>query len=208
MNTIPTKYENSYETPSERLVSSLMRSGNPAVYARLVARTMAIPWEKLDQLVSFFATQTFASQALLSEEQEREIDRAQTISDSAFKRCGSPIEEVFLAALVAQELDFCWRDDPQDAVGFWHGTGVVLKQQAQIGNYRVDFLLEGARSAVIELDGHAFHERTKAQAERDKSRDRAIQARGLAVLRFAGSEIWRDPMAAARQAYAFVGGPA
>lgn len=46
---------------------------------------------------------------------------------------------------------------------------------------------------AIELDGHDFHERTKEQAERDKSRDRLLQAAGWQVLRFTGSEVWRDP---------------
>lgn len=41
-------------------------------------------------------------------------------------------------------------------------------------------------SAVIECDGHEFHERTKRQAARDRSRDRAIQAFGYRIFRFTG----------------------
>ena len=49
----------------------------------------------------------------------------------------------------------------------------------------------------MECDGHDFHERTKAQAAHDKTRDRALQARGLKVLRYTGSEIWADPFGCA-----------
>ncbi len=45
---------------------------------------------------------------------------------------------------------------------------------------------------VIECDGHDFHERTKEQAQRDKKRDRELQAAGYKVFRFTGSEIWRS----------------
>jgi very-short-patch-repair endonuclease len=45
----------------------------------------------------------------------------------------------------------------------------------------------------VECDGHDFHERTKEQAQRDKSRDRYLQANGWRVLRFTGSEIHRTP---------------
>lgn len=75
--------------------------------------------------------------------------------------------------------------------------------QAWIGDYRVDFLIlhdrgiDGIGGVIIECDGHEFHERTKEQAARDKARDRNIQERGYKVLRFTGSEIWRDPFACA-----------
>lgn len=62
--------------------------------------------------------------------------------------------------------------------------------------YRADFLIESSDSdlrVVVEADGHDFHERTKEQASRDKSRDRAMLAAGYQVMRFTGSEIWKDP---------------
>jgi len=52
---------------------------------------------------------------------------------------------------------------------------------------------------AIELDGHDFHERTKEQAAKDKSRDRDLQAAGWRVLRFTGSEVWRDPKRCVRE---------
>ena len=47
---------------------------------------------------------------------------------------------------------------------------------------------------MVECDGHAFHERTKDQAARDRSRDRAVQEGGATIFRFTGSEIWNDPV--------------
>lgn len=68
---------------------------------------------------------------------------------------------------------------------------VIIVPQFPIGRYTVDFMIEyfGERF-TIECDGHDFHERTKYQAARDKSRDRFIQSKGFKVFRFTGSEIW------------------
>jgi very-short-patch-repair endonuclease len=78
-------------------------------------------------------------------------------------------------------------------------------------NYRLDFALvarsnRGDGSIVyvdLELDGHDFHERTKEQAERDKKRDRDLQSIGWQVARFTGSQVYRDPIAVAHEAYGF-----
>lgn len=77
--------------------------------------------------------------------------------------------------------------------------GYFLASQVQIGSYRVDFVFAKARHfdrpskwIVIECDGHEFHDRTKEQAARDKSRDRYLSAEAGKVLRFTGSEIFRD----------------
>lgn len=81
--------------------------------------------------------------------------------------------------------------------------GIYGSFQVVIGQYRVDFLIAvrdlmyGTAFFAIECDGHDFHEKTKQQAERDKKRDRYLQSRGIAVFRYGGSEIWRDPLAAA-----------
>jgi very-short-patch-repair endonuclease len=75
---------------------------------------------------------------------------------------------------------------------------VVIAPQYQIGKHRVDFaiFINGVANEeikiVVECDGHEFHEKTKEQAARDKSRDRDLLIAGWKVLRFTGSEIWRD----------------
>lgn len=59
--------------------------------------------------------------------------------------------------------------------------------------------VEGWRRLIVECDGHEFHERTKEQAAKDRSRDRASTLAGMEVFRFTGSELWRDPYGCAGQ---------
>jgi very-short-patch-repair endonuclease len=62
---------------------------------------------------------------------------------------------------------------------------------------------EDTRRAVIECDGHDFHERTKEQARYDRRRDREVQGFGLPILRFTGSEIYADAVACGHQVLRF-----
>lgn len=119
------------------------------------------------------------------------------------RRAESPIEQLLTIALVDDLKGFqalvdmgyikAWRVLPQEPIKTPHG------------NYRVDFLVtitmpdESVLRLVVECDGHDYHERTKEQAARDKSRDRALTEIGIRVLRFTGSEIWRDPWECAEQ---------
>ncbi len=129
--------------------------------------------------------------------------------------CESPIERLFAATFVDSGQSTGW-SEPQDAWpprdfyeawSFEYGGGrrwslvVQYKVSAPGGEYRVDFaMLCGDAKVAVECDGHDFHERTKEQARRDKKRDRDLTAAGWTVVRFAGSEIWRDPYGCARQA--------
>ena len=112
----------------------------------------------------------------------------------------TPIEQLMYSALIRLS-----RDDV-----FGVDTFTAILPQYQIKDYRVDFLVEcflhGIRQSdknticcVVECDGHEFHERTKAQASSDKKRDRDLQGLGLTVLRFSGSDIWKDPDGCARE---------
>lgn len=78
-----------------------------------------------------------------------------------------------------------------------------IKFQHPIEGYRVDIALIGQDVKVaIECDGHDFHEKTKLQAASDKRRDRAITCAGFKMLRYTGSEIWRNPLECAEEAVA------
>ncbi len=73
---------------------------------------------------------------------------------------------------------------------------------------RVDFVLEAEVATGsfyklgVELDGHEWHERSKEQATRDRERERRLLSdSGLnALIRFSGSEVFRDPASAATDA--------
>lgn len=116
------------------------------------------------------------------------------------KLCESPIE-ARLAVHLFESIDECSLCD--------------LNAQVSVQNYRVDFTItdlgrvavdgkEPCVKIIVECDGHDFHERTKEQAARDKKRDRDLQSAGWQVLRFTGSEIWRDPSGCVGQLLSFL----
>jgi very-short-patch-repair endonuclease len=111
----------------------------------------------------------------------------------------SPIEAMFGAWVVL------FGSDGYNDVRFHFGPesrfdpewGTNFVPQVDIAKYRADFLfkvcLKGSfRMLAVECDGHDYHERTAAQAERDRSRDRRLLMNGVHVLRFTGREIVRD----------------
>lgn len=62
--------------------------------------------------------------------------------------------------------------------------------------YYSDFLISlspPGYKLIVEIDGHEFHEKTKEQAQRDRERERAIKREGYDIIRFTGSEIYRNP---------------
>lgn len=103
------------------------------------------------------------------------------------------------------------RPNPAD-YGYASSTTVVrVYTQVQLDKYRADLFVEwtttgfqGAiRRAVVECDGHEFHERTKEQARHDRRRDRDVQGFGLPVLRFTGSEIYANAVGCGKQVLRF-----
>lgn len=57
---------------------------------------------------------------------------------------------------------------------------------------------------VIECDGHEFHQKTKKQVEYDNERQLALQTAGYEVIRFSGSQIYKDPLGCAEKAYKYI----
>lgn len=139
--------------------------------------------------------------------------------EQLFDQCGSPIEKMFLSALICacnnKEIGLSLYSEERcphlEGLPVYTDSCLHIYPQEQIGNYRVDFLLtfvldghlmhldnEGGFSAsgqsqlVVECDGHDYHERTKEQASRDKERDRALQSCGYVVFRFTGADIYQD----------------
>jgi hypothetical protein len=69
--------------------------------------------------------------------------------------------------------------------------------RADLHMFLTRFWVNGAQpmrgKLVVEVDGHDFHDRTKQQASYDKEQDREITLEGYRVIRFTGSDIFRDP---------------
>jgi very-short-patch-repair endonuclease len=148
------------------------------------------------------------------------------ICEDGIDQCDSPIEKILFIALNA-EIDHGFYShkyihcsmrgqiiqDPKSIerhTEFWQSVAsdftLIVQPQAQLENWRVDFLITTtnvftgkSKHLIVECDGHEFHERTKKQAARDRSRDRNFQSKGYTVYRFTGSEIWKDPCDCAEQ---------
>lgn len=54
-------------------------------------------------------------------------------------------------------------------------------------------------SICIECDGFDWHDKEKSAFERDRLNDRILHYTGTPVIRFAGTEIWRDTLCCVRQ---------
>lgn len=128
-------------------------------------------------------------------------------------RCESPIEIMFLSALLAHEFGASvdsnlMQEGHSQAVESGLDTSVYADARMPGGylflqptmhlrgrKIRMDFAsisVNCVSKVCIEVDGHDFHEATKEQAQRDKSRDRYLQAMGWKVVRFTGSEVSRN----------------
>lgn len=139
--------------------------------------------------------------------------------------CESPIEVRLLIAMRFMTCPIFFRENYDDRpliqaqVAFSQDNflsrnpseGTEIFPQAQIGKYRADFLIVSKfvcgptiHHVVVECDGHDFHEKTKEQAARDKARDRDMATLGCHVLRFTGSEIYRDADRCAAQVSEFL----
>lgn len=133
------------------------------------------------------------------------------------KAIESPIERLLFVgidALVTQECAMCFgrivladgrRSITEECAKEAQEFGALLLQyQHRLLDWRADFVLSApsysGRKIIIECDGHDFHERTKEQAAKDRSRDRSATAAGHRIFRFTGSEIYRDPLGCSRDA--------
>lgn len=127
--------------------------------------------------------------------------------------CGSesPIEDLFWIALdlLCEAHGLRLNPDPEfdgDEL-IANPPGICALHQHVLGNYRVDYCLtrafrrltdSGSEIAfeppvVVELDGHAFHDKDKHQRSYEKARDRYLVKQGYRVLHFTGSDVVRDP---------------
>lgn len=145
------------------------------------------------------------------------LDTVLTDIDMLRSLVESPIEELFLAAawarngwfglnrrLIRDGLPVVEVNDPSLP------ERLLIEPQAKVGKYACDFLLTlewlaptpPLRVSVgVEMDGHDFHEKTKAQAAHDKKRDRFFASEGLTVLRFTGSEVTRNAVSCVDEAF-------
>ncbi|OCA85252.1 endonuclease domain-containing protein [Pseudobacillus wudalianchiensis] len=135
-----------------------------------------------------------------------EIEAELTILVTEAKSCDSPLEfELYLYLKTSIEHFNRVHSTP-----FWVHTQYPITANGH--TYRADMLICPAGSEndtsriqlIVECDGHDFHEKTKAQAQRDKKRDRDLQIAGYRIIRFSGSEIFKDPYGCAKEVTDFL----
>lgn len=117
--------------------------------------------------------------------------------ETAIGDCDSPIEQLYFLAL----KNSC----------IYENIDLTIETQKEIyangKKYKVDFYITASElfslvkndkhtiysrevNLCVECDGHNFHEKTKEQVSKDKSRERDIMSKGLNLIRFSGSEIY------------------
>lgn len=118
---------------------------------------------------------------------------------ACMQNCESPIEQIMALRLHNYKNSWqAYKLNYQDNIDVVDIQNQYIVKVGSI-SYRIDFAIpvwdmhlhKGAFFA-IECDGHDFHEKTKEQAQRDKKRDRDITTSGMIIMRFTGSEIYRN----------------
>lgn len=133
------------------------------------------------------------------------VEDKETYLIHSLRDCESPIEQLFCLRLFDAfeyyESQFRFIDS-DTKIEFFVQKDVEYRGK----KYRPDFIIEcfalgNKFKFIIECDGHDYHEKTKEQAKRDKSRDRDLQSLGYRVIRFTGSEIWDDSWRCVNQTF-------
>lgn len=155
--------------------------------------------ETLDRFEARFGRYVLGS--IFNGEFDAELTNIKRCADLIFvllKRVESPIEATMAMELAAMKCPVGIND-------------FEIAAQKVVGSYRADFFISGTTSGIkfevcIECDGHDFHERTKEQASRDRSRDREMLINGITVMRFTGAEIHRNSSGCGDQVYQYLVG--
>jgi very-short-patch-repair endonuclease len=138
----------------------------------------------------------------------------------AFEEKGTPI-----TSPVEQMFFIEWQYYTDRGLVFSPTARLHLLPQHPVGKYRLDFALDFFTGIVdcprdsvyfgreeeifknvllpllgIEIDGHEWHEKTKDQVRLDKERERFLVADGWKILRFSGSEVFKDANNCVREA--------
>lgn len=110
-----------------------------------------------------------------------------------YARCGSAAEAFFLRPFTDRPA---FAVTPEGAVA----GQLRLALQVRCAGFSIDAVVtHGATRLAIEIDGMAFHHRTKEQVAADYLRQRRIVAKGYTVIRFTAPEVFGDAAECWRQ---------
>lgn len=99
-----------------------------------------------------------------------------------------------IKTILPNKNKFKFTDSPIEDVLKWElqARNIKFETRKSIGQYRVDFFFPEA-NLIVEANGAEYHS-TKEQRERDFKRQQTLMKKGYMVLRFTGSEIYKDPI--------------
>ena len=190
------------------------------VAAGLLSKTQA---DRLPGINQAFGATVSMSLRIPMIDTAQKLERAVAICESPIE---ARFLLALVCACAKHQLAISIQDDAEELEVYGceglHGDMVLeVTPQMPLGDHRVDFALEltftnpfhqmaatekpkylaeqVTEKLVVECDGHEFHEKTREQAKKDKSRDRDLLSRGYPVMRFTGSEIYRAPLKCAEQ---------
>ena len=118
--------------------------------------------------------------------------------------CKSPIEKIFYVAFQTVCL-FRRNELPEYANCMF--ANPQCEVEASGHKYIADFAIcretdeEWHGIFLVECDGHEFHQKTKQQVERDNLRQYNLKMAGFDILRFSGSQIYKDPFKCANDVF-------
>lgn len=124
------------------------------------------------------------------------------ILEPLLRRCESPIERLFMCAVLQHPARTCIYAGRKKKNEFryiceWEIKSriILVAQQWHHGPSRFDFAFMQGEDGIyvdVELDGAEWHDADENQVMRDRQRDRALQVEGWRVFRFSGSEVYTD----------------
>lgn len=132
------------------------------------------------------------------------------IKDAFFNQATEVFSHIWISHTVSELAK--GESPPEKMLGLALGTILwdeILKGRVKLKNnipiegnnitevyYRPDFVLSQSQSKgklVIECDGYNYHDRMKANFEKDRKRERELQREGYRVYRFTADEIFTNP---------------
>lgn len=120
--------------------------------------------------------------------------------EDSIKKIGSPLESSFYASLLKANLEHPIVGEALEILGYDSAIYAQYKVKDKNRTFYPDFNIEVvnldyseiAANIFVEIDGHPFHEKTKEQVRHDKARERALLNHCNGIVRFSGSEVYRD----------------
>lgn len=121
--------------------------------------------------------------------------------------CESPIEKILY---VSCKIVFTCRKIEFSEEQFGISILPQFEIETESKTYRTDFSFvlekDGGISpeVIVECDGHEFHKKTKSQVEYDNQREYDIKKMGYDILRFSGSQIYKNPFKCANDIFDYL----